>query len=49
MRQIAHPNASKMYYRNNLLVKAINVKTKLPIGKDAVLNHLDIVEIMSTK
>ena len=30
-------------------VKAINVKTKLPIGKDHVLNNLDIVEIMSSK
>jgi ribosome-binding ATPase len=30
-------------------VKAINVKTKLPIGRDHILEHLDIVEIMSTK
>jgi ribosome-binding ATPase YchF (GTP1/OBG family) len=33
----------------NNFVKAINVKTKLPIGKDHKLAHLDIVEIMSTK
>lgn len=30
-------------------VKAIDVKKNLPIGKDAVLKHLDIVEIKSTK
>lgn len=30
-------------------VKAVNVRTKLPIGKDHPLNHLDIVEIMATK
>jgi ribosome-binding ATPase len=28
-------------------IKAINVKTKLPIGKDHVLAHRDVVEIMS--
>ncbi|MCB9358798.1 redox-regulated ATPase YchF [Candidatus Woesearchaeota archaeon] len=30
-------------------VKAINVKTKMPVGKDHVLAHLDIVEIMASK
>jgi ribosome-binding ATPase len=30
-------------------IKAIDVKTKLPIGKDNSLKHLDIVEIMSSK
>ena len=30
-------------------VKAVNVKTKLPIGKDVSVKHLDIIEIMSTK
>ncbi len=30
-------------------VKAIDVKKNLPIGKDTVLNHLDIIEIKSTK
>lgn len=30
-------------------VKAINVKTKMPVGKDHKLEHLDIIEIMSTK
>lgn len=30
-------------------VKAIDVKTKKPVGKDHVLKHLDIIEIMSTK
>ncbi len=30
-------------------IKAIDVKTKLPIGKDNILKHLDIVEIMSSK
>jgi hypothetical protein len=30
-------------------VKAVNVKTKLPVGKDHILDHLDIIEIMSTK
>ncbi|MEA3399488.1 MAG: redox-regulated ATPase YchF [Patescibacteria group bacterium] len=30
-------------------VKAINVRTKLPIGKDHILDHLDIIEIMSSK
>ena len=30
-------------------VKAIDVKRKIPVGKDHVLKHLDIVEIMSTK
>ncbi len=30
-------------------IKAIDVKTKLPIGKDHILKHLDIVEIMSSK
>jgi len=30
-------------------VKAVDVRTKLPIGKDHVLKHLDIVEIMATK
>ena len=33
----------------NNFVKAINVRTKLPIGKDSVLEHLDVIEIMSTK
>jgi ribosome-binding ATPase YchF (GTP1/OBG family) len=28
-------------------IKAIDVRTKLPIGKDHVLKHLDIVEIMA--
>lgn len=30
-------------------IKAVNVKTKMPIGKDHILNNLDIVEIMSKK
>jgi ribosome-binding ATPase len=30
-------------------IKAINVRTKLPVGKDHVLQHLDIIEIMSSK
>lgn len=30
-------------------VKAIDVRTKLPVGKDHVLKHLDIIEIMSSK
>jgi (p)ppGpp synthase/HD superfamily hydrolase len=30
-------------------IKAINVKTKLPIAKDYVLNHRDVIEIMSNK
>lgn len=30
-------------------IKAIDVRTKLPIGKDAVLKHLAIVEIMASK
>ncbi len=30
-------------------VKAIDVRTKLPIGKDHILKHLDIIEIMSSK
>ena len=30
-------------------VKAVNVKTKLPVGKDHPLEHLDIIEIMSSK
>ena len=30
-------------------VKAINVQSKMPVGKDAILNHLDIIEIMSSK
>jgi ribosome-binding ATPase len=30
-------------------IKAINVKTKLPIAKDYILNHRDIIEIMSNK
>lgn len=30
-------------------VKAINVRTKLPVGKDHSLNNLDIIEIMSSK
>lgn len=30
-------------------IKAIDVRTKLPIGKDHVLKHLDIIEIMATK
>lgn len=33
----------------NNFVKAIDVRTKLPIGKDHILKHLDIVEIMATK
>ncbi len=28
-------------------IRAIDVRTKLPIGKDAILKHLDIVEIMA--
>lgn len=31
----------------NNFVKAINVRTKLPMGKEHVLNNLDIVEIMA--
>lgn len=31
----------------NNFIKAINVKTKLPIAKDHVLDHLDIIEIMA--
>jgi len=30
-------------------IKAINVRTKMPIGKDVPLNHRDVVEIMSNK
>jgi len=30
-------------------VKAIDVKTKLPVGKNHPLKHLDIIEIMATK
>lgn len=30
-------------------VKAINVKTKMPIGKDHKLQHLDVMEIMANK
>lgn len=30
-------------------IKAINVRSKLPIGKDHVLSNLDVVEIMSSK
>lgn len=30
-------------------VKAINVRSKLPVGKDHKLEHLDIIEIMSSK
>lgn len=30
-------------------IKAVNVKTRLPVGKDHVLDHLDIIEIMSNK
>ncbi|MCF7866118.1 redox-regulated ATPase YchF [Candidatus Woesearchaeota archaeon] len=30
-------------------IRAIDVRTKLPIGKDHVLKHLDIVEIMAGK
>jgi ribosome-binding ATPase YchF (GTP1/OBG family) len=30
-------------------IKAIDVRTKLPVGKDHILKHLDIVEIMSSK
>lgn len=30
-------------------IKAINVKTKMPIGKDIPLNHRDVIEIMSNK
>ena len=30
-------------------VKAIDVKTKRPVGKDHVLKHLDVVEIMTRK
>ncbi len=30
-------------------IKAIDVRTKLPVGKDHVLKHLDIIEIMSSK
>lgn len=30
-------------------IKAINVKTKLPVGKDHKLEHRDVVEIMSKK
>jgi ribosome-binding ATPase len=28
-------------------IKAINVKTKLPVGKDTILSHRDVIEIMS--
>jgi len=30
-------------------IKAIDVRTKLPVGKDHILKHLDIIEIMSSK
>ncbi len=30
-------------------VKAVNVKTRLPIGKDIKLKHRDVIEIMSSK
>lgn len=30
-------------------IKAIDVRTKLPIGKDHILKHLDIIEIMANK
>jgi ribosome-binding ATPase YchF (GTP1/OBG family) len=30
-------------------VKAIDVRSRLPVGKDHVLKHLDIIEIMSSK
>ncbi len=30
-------------------IKAVNVKTKMPVGRDHVLNHRDVVEIMSKK
>jgi len=30
-------------------IKAINVKTKLPVGKDYKLVHTDVIEIMSSK
>lgn len=30
-------------------VKAIDVRTRLPVGKDHILKHLDIIEIMSSK
>ena len=33
----------------NNFVKAIDVKTKLPVGRDHILKHRDVVEIMSRK
>ncbi|HLD41449.1 MAG TPA: TGS domain-containing protein [archaeon] len=30
-------------------IKAIDVKTKLPVGREHVLKHRDVVEIMSRK
>jgi len=30
-------------------VKAINVKTRMPVGRDYKLQHLDVIEIMSSK
>ena len=30
-------------------IKAINVKTKMPVGKDHLLAHRDVIEIMSKK
>ena len=30
-------------------IKAINVKTKMPVGRDHVLQHRDVIEIMSKK
>ena len=35
-------------FRNNF-VKAIDVKTKLPVGREYVLKHRDVVEIMARK
>ncbi|MFT4303117.1 MAG: redox-regulated ATPase YchF [Candidatus Woesearchaeota archaeon] len=33
----------------NNFVKAINVRTKMPMGKEHILDHLDIIEIMAKK
>jgi len=30
-------------------IKAIDVRSKMPVGKDYILKHLDIIEIMSKK
>ena len=30
-------------------IKAIDVKTKMPVGREHKLKHLDVVEIMANK